>query len=98
MLNIEGLDKAEVLCALYNASKVQGMGIFQATGAPMLVEEARELLTQTTDFDYLHGKVMKINLKSDIEFEEWLYDRDNGQGTAQIIIECLRDSQVKPAL
>lgn len=98
MINIEGLDKARVLCALYNMSKVQGMGIFQATGKQMLVEEARELLTHDTYFDYLHGKVMKIDLKSDIEFEEWMYDRDNGQGAAERVIKLLRDMQIKPTL
>jgi len=90
MINIEGLNKAEVLRDLYNASKVQGLGFMSATGRPMTTEEAATILTQTTDFDYLYGKVMKINLASDIEFEEWLYDRDNGPGAAKNVIGWLR--------
>lgn len=91
MVNIEGLNKAEVLKELYNNSKVQGSGFLQATGVPMTTEEASEILSKTTDFDYLYGKVMKIDLSSDIEFEAWLYDRDNGEGKAQEVIDRLRN-------
>lgn len=35
MLNIKGLDKAEVLKALYNNSRVQGMGFLQAMAGEM---------------------------------------------------------------
>ena len=93
MVNIKGLNKAEVLCALYNASKVQGLGFLQATGEDMTVNEAEQILKQITDFDYLYGKVMKVDLSSDEEFEEWLYDRDNGQGAADIAINNLRRSK-----
>lgn len=34
---------------------------------------------------------MKVDLSSDVEFEEWLYDRDNGQGAAQRVIDGLRN-------
>lgn len=90
MINIEGIDKEEVLCALYNASKVQGMGIFLSAGIPMQVAEAKMLLEHNKSFDYLHGKVMKIDLSDDKQFEEWLYDRDNGIGAAQKVIDNLR--------
>ena len=46
-------------------------------------EEAEHLLKCTTYFDYLFGRVLKIDLKDDNGFEEWLYDRDNGEGAAQ---------------
>lgn len=91
MINIKGLNKAEVLKELYNNSKVQGLGFLQATGTDMTTEEAKELLKHATYFDYLHGKVMKVDLSSDNEFEEWLYDRDNGTGAAARVIEKLRN-------
>ena len=94
MINIEGIDKAEVLCALYNASKVQGMGIFLSADIPMPVEEAQILLEYGTSFDYLHGKVMKIDLSDDKQFEERLYDRDNGIGAAQRVIDHLREKKI----
>lgn len=90
MVNIEGLDKAEVLKELYNNSKVQGLGFLQATGRPMTIEEARELLKVQISFDYLYGKIMKVDLESDIEFREWLYDRDNGAGAAERVVSRLR--------
>ena len=84
-INIKGLDKAEVLAALYNASQQQGMGFFHARGqSGMNVEQARQEIEKNPAlyFDYLHGRVMKISLKHD-EMEERLYDRDNGNGAAQ---------------
>ncbi len=88
MINIEGLNKAEILAALYNKSKVQGMGFMQVRPGLMTKEEAENLLKETTDFDYLHGKVMKVNLSGD-EFNPWLYDRDNGEGAALKAIESI---------
>lgn len=90
MVDIKGLNKAVVLAALYNNSKVQGLGFLQATGKDMTFREAEEILKHQTYFDYLYGKVMKIDLSSDEQFEEWLYDRDNGAGAAQKIITKLR--------
>lgn len=91
MINIEGLKKAEVLKVLYNNSKPLGLGILQFENTDMTTEEAEELLEDQTYFDYLKGRVMKIDLKSDVEFEEWLYDRDNGQGAAQRAIDSLNN-------
>lgn len=90
MVNIEGLKKADVLVALYNNSKPLGMGILQFRNEDMVTEEAEELLKQMTYFDYLKGRVMKLDLSSDVEFSERLYDRDNGEGKAQSIINALR--------
>lgn len=89
MINIKGLDKAKLLVELYNRSHQQGMGMFQRA-RNLTVEDARQLLEQSTYFDYLYGKVMKVDLSSDEEFSEWLYDRDNGQGAAQEVVDKLR--------
>ncbi|WP_394870540.1 hypothetical protein [Clostridium butyricum] len=90
MINIEGLKKADVLKELYNNSKPLGMGFLQFEAKEMTTEEAEEFLKRTTYFDYLKGRVMKVDLSSDTEFEEWLYDRDNGQGSAQRVINSLK--------
>jgi hypothetical protein len=82
MIDLKELDKAEVLAKLYNNSKLQGMGFLQSKQGEMTIEHARELLKKTNKFDYLYGKVMKINLSGD-EFDPWLYDRDNGEGAAK---------------
>lgn len=88
-MNIQGLDKAEVLAALFNASHQQGMGVWDDRGhSDMTVEKAREALQVTDYFDYLYGRVMKIGLNSD-DVETRLYNRDNGQGAAERAIAHL---------
>lgn len=89
-MNISHLSKAKVLAALYNGSKHQGLGFLQAKPGEMTEEEAQALLDQNTYmyFDYLHGKVMKIDLSTD-ELNTRLYDRDNGEGAAERIISKL---------
>lgn len=89
MITYEGLTKAETLCALYNNAKVQGLGFLQAISGDMSIQEAEILVKEHTQsngtiyFDYVHGRVIKVNLTNDKEFDERLYDRDNGQGSAQ---------------
>jgi hypothetical protein len=40
-------------------------------------------------FDYLAGRVMKVNIEGD-EFNPSLYDRDNGEGAAAKAIDSIR--------
>ena len=91
-MNIAGLDKAVVLASLYNRSFQQGMGVLDKNGRQeMNVEQARKHLDLTHDFDYLNGRVMKIDLSS-AEVDTWLYNRENGEGAAERIIEQIRAS------
>ena len=88
MINISNLSKPQVLAALYNASHAQGLGFWNSDPAPMSEDEAAKILEQQTDFDYLKGRVMKINL-SGTEFDPYLYDRDCGEGAAQKVVSGL---------
>ena len=88
-IDIRGIDKAQVLQALYNAARSVGRGILQYDPTPMTLEEARALLQRGTYFDYVHGRAMKVNLSGD-ELDPWLYDRDNGTGAAERAIAALR--------
>ncbi len=82
-MNIEKLNKAEVLAALYNNSKAQGMGVLHYTPENMTKEDAQKLLDSgQTYFDYVEGRVMKIDLSGD-ELRTHLYNRDNGEGAAE---------------
>ena len=97
MIKITGLNKAEVLKVLFNNSKVQGFNAMLGLNPPdITTEEAFGILKEYETkrgeiyFDYLNGKVMKIDLTSDDEFEEWLYDRDNGEGAAQRAIDSIK--------
>jgi len=89
-MNIKGLDKAEVLAALFNASRQQGMGVLDSRGWDnMTSDQAREILNQTVYFDYLYGRVMKIGLDGD-EVDTWGFNRDNGQGSAERAVDAIR--------
>ena len=90
MVDIKGLDKARVLKALYDHSHVQGLGFMHAAEeGTVTVESCAELLEKYTQFDYLHGRVLKVDLSGD-EFDERLYDRDCGEGAAQKAVDSVR--------
>ena len=85
VVDISQKDKAEVLAALYNNSHPQGLGFIQYNSEPMTVEQARELLKDTTYFDYLEGRVMKIDLSGD-SVSTCGYNEYNGNGAAERVI------------
>lgn len=99
MINIEGLNKAKVLVALYDASHVQGMGFLQAVDY-FTVSDAEGLIDEMQKdgrrlyFDYLYGRVLKVDITKD-EFNENLFDRDCGEGAALIAIEYLKSKYKK---
>ncbi len=102
-IDVTGIDKAEILAALYNGARPpRGMGMLQARPGPLTVEEAREILgkgddltrtvgpfTRSTYFDYLFGKVLKVDLAEN-PMRVDLYDRDNGKGAAERALASLR--------
>lgn len=105
MIDITGLDKAEVLAALYNAAHPLGMGFLHFDPKPWTVEDARREMGEGDDlqrmfgdkasglyFDYLKGRVMKVRLDGDA-FDERLFDRDNGEGAAAGAIAKLKASK-----
>lgn len=92
-VSLEGLDKAEVFAALYNAARPQGMGFYQYEPAPMTVDNARTHLSRYTEFDYVKGRVMKINLSRDDFFRSNLYNRDNGENAAERVVQSLQDTK-----
>jgi len=94
MVNTKDLNPAEVLAALYNDAKPLGMGMLHYNPEGMTIEQAQKELddNQWKYFDYLHGRVMKVNLKNPDNFDERLYDRDNGYGAAHRTISKI----VKP--
>jgi len=98
-MNIKKYDKAEVLAALYNNAKTQGLGIIHYTPEIMTTEEAQNILDnrQSKYFDYLKGRVMKVNLAND-EIDTRLYNRDNGVNAAEEIISKLPIHQQQQTL
>lgn len=95
LVDITGLDKAEVLVALFEASAPLGIGILVALGSGGLsLSEAREMLTQTTYFDYVKGRPLKVSLRGDA-IHPALFDRDNGRGSCAAAIAKLRSTVSK---
>lgn len=98
-VTILGLDKAAVLAALYNGSETGGMGLLHYDPTPMSGAGARALLAESLDrehrpgyFDYLKGRVMKVDLSGNEGFDPWGYDRDNGEGAAAMVVDALRET------
>lgn len=89
MIDISGLNRADVLRTLYDAAQPQGLGVLHFTSEPMTAGEASALLKDGNYFDYLKGRVMKIRIAGS-EIDEGLYDRDNGPGAAARAINSLR--------
>src|SRR5271166_3735595 len=95
-LDIKGIDKAELLAGLYNRSKPLGLGFLQATPSDMTAEQARGIIKeQGLDFDYLNGGVMNVNLARGTLYAGG-FDRDNGKGAAQSVVEAIRTGQAAP--
>lgn len=78
MIDIRGINKAKLLAALYNDARVQGMGFLRADNNDITEAQAKEVLKSGTSFDYLKGRVMKIDVGNDTMSDD-LYDRDNGE-------------------
>ena len=88
-MKITGLNKAEVLVALYNRAKtVPVTQRYYDSNLNLSLEKAAELLKQNKYFDYLNGKVLKIDLSID-EIETSLYNRDNGENAAEESLQPL---------
>lgn len=82
-MDISKLDKAAVLAALYNHALPQRTRFLHFDPKPMTVEEAQKILeTGQTYFDYVKGRVMKVDLSREF-LDTRLYDRDNGPGAAE---------------
>lgn len=96
MVDVSGLARADVLRALYNRARPQGMGFLAYDPSPMGLTTAAELLEEAGDrpyFDYVRGRVMKVWLDADsCELDPSGYDRDNGPGAAAQVVAVLRET------
>ena len=85
-MDISNFNKAEVLAALYNRAKPQGIGLLHATPGPMTTQEAKQYLDDgQTYFDYLKGRAMKIDLSTN-EMRTGLYNHNNGDNAAETVL------------
>ncbi len=105
-INIIGLDKADVLLALYNNAKFNGSGfasqpmmkILASMAPPVKVEAARKEIEKCSKtgrykFDYVDLGSGPRPIKVDLsgfEFDSSSYDQDHGDGLAVTVISNLR--------
>jgi len=88
-MDISKYDKADVLRVLYNYARPKGLGFLHHTKEKMTKEQAQEMLDSgKTYFDYVGGRVMKIDLSTN-ELWTGLYNRDNGPQSAEYAINTL---------
>ena len=86
-MDVQGQDKARILMALYNKSGFTApIAIATGQARPDLTyERAQEIIEARGSnlyFDYLHGRVIKVDIGRDfLDFR--LYDRDNGAGAGE---------------
>ena len=86
-------EAVRVLRGLYSHAKPKGMGFLAFVRGDLPKEEAESLLGERgAFFDYLHGRIMKIDLRASNLFQHQkgretfpipdfsLYDRENGEG------------------
>lgn len=109
-IDISGIPKEELLLGLWRGSKMQGMsfmgyeGDLTITRCKVLVKSCTKpcrkpdkngnmVDSQMCYFDYLNGKVLKVDIGGD-ELDPWLYDRDNGNGTAERVVQMIRDGRL----
>jgi hypothetical protein len=94
MISIVGLEKADVLAALWN-NALQPPEWFSrelySGSTRMSREQAAAHLEQHDGWDYLDGRLLKMNIGGD-SFDPWGYDRDNGAGLAARVIAHLRET------
>lgn len=98
-VNIEGIDKRDLLVALHGRAKALGLGEFAdfAGKGQISREEVEEFFAHwekwgrgRMDLDYVKGRVVKCDIAGP-EMKTWLYNRDNGEGAAEGVVAKLRE-------
>lgn len=93
-VNIEGLDRAKIIQALYQRAKIAAASFIDEAEIPDLSENEAEMLVGRR-IQFLIGKVMKINVPGEFtsnEIDTEDFNRANGTDAAEQIIEELRSS------
>lgn len=89
-IDISDIDAAEVLVELYDNAGSPGLGPLHRRDKGMKIDEARKLIEVSGRFDYIRGRVLKVDLRDGkLKFAR-LYDRDNGDGAAQACVDRVR--------
>lgn len=82
MIKYGKLSKAEILSVLYNNAKAVGLGMFFFEEGDMSIEQAEKYLKEKTEFSYIKGRALLLDLSDDTQFNEQGYDKINGDNSA----------------
>jgi hypothetical protein len=89
-MNIKGLNKAEILLALWRGSHEQGLSRLGSFDREPTLEECKQEVERPGNYvDYFAGRVIKCNFSTD-ELDLCGYDRDCGNGAGDKIIAKLK--------
>lgn len=102
IIDISGIDHAELLRELHAGTRALGMGRMHDRG-PLTIEQCRDIIAggrgpdhnpdfaavtgaDTVSFDYVSGRPIKVTFKGNELHSAWMYDRDAPGGEG----ECQR--------
>jgi len=88
--DISDIDKYELVRALFEDARPQGMGYLQQSNDRLSDFDILQIEAKGWYVDYVHGRSMKIDI-SGPTFDTWLYNRDNGSNRAEEIVKKLRN-------
>jgi hypothetical protein len=93
-IDITGIPKGKVFATLYNHATVKSLHFLKITSKEITQEEADTLLEKQTYFDYINGRVIKMDFSTN-SLDTRLYNRDNGPDAAEKVISALVESMDK---
>lgn len=91
LIDISGLDKVQVLRALWTNSVPAIFFSFAPIKASVQFDSERAKLAIESYIDYFDGRCIKCDLRGD-SFDPRLYDRDFGKGKAAELVNTLKSS------
>lgn len=89
MVDISGIEKRDLLKALWMNSNSASFFTLSGTSPPDLSEKDIDKAIEKRRIDYLCGRVIKMDISGDT-VDPWNYDRNNGNGSVQKIVNVLK--------
>ena len=99
-IDIKGLDKVEVLRALYMGTRPLGLGILHDRPTGLTREEAKAAIEAcarpdgSVRLDYVAGRPIKVTFLGDTIDSPARFDRDAGAGACQAAVDAVRSGAV----
>lgn len=91
-VNVEGIDRVELLKALWEGARTApAYFAFTEKIEGFDLELAHKYAKKMAKVDYFCGRVIKTPIfQEENEMDPWGYDRDNGSGAFQRVVDALR--------